>query len=836
MIGPALDDLVDAVTTHNRLVIVVMLVLTAGMVAGVSNLETTQQAEEDTDEFEDLEEVQAIEYAEERYDAQEDQNVSYAAVYVRDDGDDALSRATLLESLYYQRDVLDADAVADVLATDDDVVGVANLVAIQAAEDTGADLDAQIDALESAEDEEVEAIVAAIDAESEGLQFLPASDEPGGESSDHRLLFPLDTTDEEAHSDATEVLYEAAEAREDPEFFTVGEHAWAAGNEQVNENTVGLILPVALALILGTLAFTYRDPIDVIVGMIGVVVSILWMFGILGWLGVAAGMTMIIGPVLIGGLSIDFGFHVFNRYREQRGANEGIREPMRRGVRSVAVAFGLVTITAAVGFLANLANPLELIRELGIGISLGVVSAFVVFVTLVPALKVSADGALERVGVDRRKRPLGHGPYLRRALSTSVTLARHAAALVVVVALIAGAGGAVAWTALDEESFQEQTEEAAEWKQNLPEPLAWNDPDVIEHDQYVRERYQTPDDDETAHAQLLVRGEVTDDETLEAVDDGLEAADETGLAFEQPGANTVVSPLSVIEAVAETDEEFAATYEAADTTGDGVPDEDLEAVYDDLYAVAPEEASQVIERSDGEYESLRVIVPVDRSDTVDEQADDAQEVAATIEGEDGTLTATPLDMATVNQAVLGEITQGILHTLVIALGVITVGLAAIYRVSRGSATLGLVTVVPIALVIGLVVGGMYVLEIPLTMLTALLMSLVVGLGIDYNIHISDRFSQELESGRDALEALSLAVTGTGGALLGSTLTSAGAFATLVLHPHPQLESFGAMVVLALVTSFLLSVVVLPSLLFLWARHVRSSTPNRPATPASTPDD
>jgi len=34
-------------------------------------------------------------------------------------------------------------------------------------------------------------------------------------------------------------------------------------------------------------------------------------------------MTMIIGPVMIAGLSIDFGFHVFMRYREQRGTTKG---------------------------------------------------------------------------------------------------------------------------------------------------------------------------------------------------------------------------------------------------------------------------------------------------------------------------------------------------------------------------------------------------------------------------------------------------------------------------------------------------------------------------------
>ena len=117
---------------------------------------------------------------------------------------------------------------------------------------------------------------------------------------------------------------------------------------------------------------------------------------------------------------------------------------------------------------------------------------------------------------------------------------------------------------------------------------------------------------------------------------------------------------------------------------------------------------------------------------------------------------------------------------------------------------------------------MYVLSIPLTLLTALLMSLVIGLGVDYNIHVGDRFADERRDGKSTFEALDAAVTGTGGALLGSTLTSAGAFATIMLVPHPQLESFGAIVVVAMTTAFVASVLVLPSLLVLWDRHVPAS--------------
>ncbi|HKL28966.1 MAG TPA: MMPL family transporter, partial [Natrialbaceae archaeon] len=182
----------------------------------------------------------------------------------------------------------------------------------------------------------------------------------------------------------------------------------------------------------------------------------------------------------------------------------------------------------------------------------------------------------------------------------------------------------------------------------------------------------------------------------------------------------------------------------------------------------------------------------------------------------------------ITEAIVDELVDGILLTMAVALLAILLTLAVVFRVTHGSASLGVAVSIPIALVIGFVVGGMYLLDIPLTLVTALLMSLVVGLGVDYNIHVGDRFADERRAGKPPVEALRTAVVGTGGALLGSTLTTTGAFATIILVPHPQLQSFGSIVVIALVTAFISSVLVLPSLLLLWERHVPESV----ATPDS----
>lgn len=266
--------------------------------------------------------------------------------------------------------------------------------------------------------------------------------------------------------------------------------------------------------------------------------------------------------------------------------------------------------------------------------------------------------------------------------------------------------------------------------------------------------------------------------------------------------------------LAEEDDEFAAAISEADTSGNGVPDTNLEALYNEMYTLSPESASQVIESTDGTYQSIRIIGPADGGGSLSERADDQTAVASTVE-DDSNLTATAVSETTILQSGIEAITDGILHVMVLALVSVFVVYTIIARYLYGSATLGAVTVIPIVLVTGLVISGMYVLDLPLTLVTALLMSLVIGLGIDYNIHVSDRFAQELEAGRNFSQALEAAVVNTGGALLGSALTTAVAFAAIILHPHPQLENLGTLVVLALLMSFLVSVFVLPSLLTIW---------------------
>jgi len=414
--------------------------------------------------------------------------------------------------------------------------------------------------------------------------------------------------------------------------------------------------------------------------------------------------------------------------------------------------------------------------------------------------------------------------------------------------VLVAAVGAFTYTEIDRQGFQEGFTDADDWQTDVPGPMGWS-AHKTEYRQnlgYVQSNFQADVERDRATA-FLVRGDVTGVEALRRIEAGTRAANTSDLTFKQDGEVPVVSPLTVIQDVASEDpvvagavasvraeneafdrliarleaenEEFAASLASASDAPRTLDAEggDLTRVYDALYERAPEEAARVIERRDGAYRSIRLIVPVQQGLDVNDQGEEMHSIAAETAGESD-LSVVPVGFATVSNAGLGEIADSILETMLLAFAGVALVLAGTYKLERGSATLGAVTVVPIALVIGLVFGGMYLFGVPLTFVTAFLASITVGLGIDYNIHISDRFAQEFAEGLDPVPALHETVTGTGGALLGSALTSGAAFATLLMHPSPVFQSFGFIVVVALLLSFAVSVLVFPSLLLWWARR------------------
>ncbi|MFA9504363.1 MMPL family transporter [Natrinema sp. H-ect1] len=700
-------------------------------------------------------------------------------------------------------------------------------------------LEEQIEALESLDDEEFErTLESTLSGESEdnlAIGFMPSSYEPGSTQAETRMTAITQSTAGgsaggiEGGMISDEILDNQLEIRDiaeshDQDYLVFGAGVITDEIDRSMGDSLAIVGPLALLFVVVALLVAYRDLLDIVLGVAGIVAVLVWTFGFMGWADIAFNQMFVAVPVLLIGLSIDYAIHVFMRHREQReadGAEGTVRGSMTVALAGVGAALVWVTATTVIGFLSNLVSPIGPIREFGVVSSVGIVAALIVFGALIPAAKVEIDEFLESHGFDRRKRAFGTGGgRFSEVLTVGSTAARRFPLAVLLVVALITAGGAYGATQVDT-SFQQEdflADSPPDWTKNLPGGMAPGEYHAKDNLEYVNEHFQP----ENSQAQILVEDDVTDDEFLNATDRARDdAAAEGGVAYTlATGDADIQGPLSTMERVAGQNESFNESFTAADTDGDGVPDENVSALYDQLFEIDEDAASQVIHRTDGgEYQSARLIVGVQGNASSAETTDEMRAIAGDLEDRgDGEWSAIATGDPVVSHIVEQDLLDTVLESLLITLVAVFLFLTAAYWLAGNSASLGAITLLPVAFSVAWILGTMYLIGMPFNVLTGMITSLTVGLGVAYSIHISERYRLELERQGNVWSALRTTVTGTGGALLGSAATTVGGFGTLAFAILPALQQFGIITGLTITYAFLASVVVLPSLLVVWTRY------------------
>lgn len=850
----------EVLTSHSKLIIALLLVVTtvvgAGAVVGTTGEGQIGRADIDSSAQAALDRIDST---------YETDDAVVTQVVVRDEGGNVLTRESLLQSLRLQQELRDNASINATLRNGTGVIGIENVVANVAyaheqanrtptpgAENSSATaappqgqqssptIDQQIEALESSSDEQVETYLSRIlnangtVSGSNPTEFLSTEYEPGTTTAEARttLVFQQgpsgsDTTTKTVND--AQVAVDSLVEKRFTDAFVFGEGIIDAESSQAIGDTFIIITPVAIVLLLVVLAIAYRDLVDVLVGVFGIGVVMVWYTGIQGWLSIPSNSTLIAVPFLLIGLSIDYSLHVVMRYREARDGvldtdDESVsrRDPttvMRVGISGVVLALATAAFSTAVGFLSNYTSPLGSIQDFAILSGLGIVAIFVVFAALVPAVKLELERLFDRRGWDRNSSAVGVGSgRLNRVLSGVSTLVQRIPIVVLVVSVLLASGGAYSATGIDTEFNQADflPQDAPEWMDSLPGPFAPGDYDVSENLDYLSDNFRQRG--QNAEGQILIRGDVTAPTLLTAADNTTDNIDRSGtIVVGGDGRAAIEGPASVIRSVAAENQTVAAAIKARDVDGDGLPDRDVATVYDLVFETAPDRASSVLYRADnGSYESARLVVGVQGDASAQSVAGDVRDVATSIEG-----TAPVTAVATGGPVITAVVQSGLFETLLkgfaITLGVILVLLVGLYWWRYRAPGLGVLTLFPVVIALAWLLGTMAVLDIPFNSETVVITSLAIGLGVDYSIHVSERFVDEHARHNSLADTLTTALTGTGGALLGSAVTTATGFGVLALSLSPPLQRFGIVTGLSIVYAFIACMTVLPCLLIVRKR-------------------
>ncbi len=162
----------------------------------------------------------------------------------------------------------------------------------------------------------------------------------------------------------------------------------------------------------------------------------------------------------------------------------------------------------------------------------------------------------------------------------------------------------------------------------------------------------------------------------------------------------------------------------------------------------------------------------------------------------------------IDSEMMDALTTGRYEITIIGLVLIFLSLLVIYK----SFYRAILPIIPIILIVGWSGGVMAMFNISYTPLTATLGALIMGIGTEFTILITERFEEEKLKTENRQEAIKNALSKMANPILVSALTTMGGFSALIFSDFVILSNFGIMTLVNLSLALLSTIVVLPTIL------------------------
>lgn len=115
-------------------------------------------------------------------------------------------------------------------------------------------------------------------------------------------------------------------------------------------------------------------------------------------------------------------------------------------------------------------------------------------------------------------------------------------------------------------------------------------------------------------------------------------------------------------------------------------------------------------------------------------------------------------------------------------------------------------------------GTMVLLDIPFSTMAVAVVPLLLGLGVDYSVHLSHSYRSELATGRTPAEAIKLSVIEIGEAMFLAMLTTVIAFLSFLTATVPPMRDFGLILALGIIYTFITALTLQPAVRYLLDRR------------------
>ncbi|HIB39581.1 MAG TPA: RND family transporter [Candidatus Lambdaproteobacteria bacterium] len=572
--------------------------------------------------------------------------------------------------------------------------------------------------------------------------------------------------------------------------------------------------PFVALLAVFSLWLTFRRPSGVAVPMLVVGFSILFTLAIMVVFEVPLNTITSALPVFLISIGVADGIHMFSEYRENR--IEGL--PREKAVclmlDKLALPVTMTSITTAVGFLSLTVSDIVPIFTFGIFVAVGTLLAMVLSLIFIPALlmvlpeKVSASQ--EGSGTDEN---LSRGVHqvnfmdrlFQKSLDVMTAWVLRNARPVLLAALAICAISIYGLSQVKVESSLEsyfQTDAPLVVANRAMEKLSGSRTiNIVITKTGEEEPWKNPDNLKVVEEfQEFLANEPKVKRTLSLVD----LIKRISYAFNENRKefNRLPNGFEFLESE-EIFEENGQTEKR--TVKREISGRDLIAQYLVLYENSGGDVlSDVV---DSEYLNLNLAVTISSNSTTEEEKllQSIEDYAVRQFPQGFSMTSSgmvPINVATSNEVVTSQI-----RSLSGSILAVFLMLALIFR----SVSRGLMGMIPLVFTVLFNFGVMGFFGVHLDIGTALVSSIVIGIGVDYSIHYLSSMFHELADGTELHDAISNTVRRSGKAITSNAVTVGFGFLALSVSEFLPLVTLSWMIWLTLNISALATMILIPAL-------------------------
>lgn len=536
----------------------------------------------------------------------------------------------------------------------------------------------------------------------------------------------------------------------------------------------GLVLiPLALLIMLGFLWLAFREWRGMVLPFTVVVLSMAFAMGLAPLLGWKLSVLSLIVPIMLIAVANDYGIHMIAKYQElvsgqPDSSNNSIVKTMVRRLRLPIVFTGLTTIAGILGLLAHAIIPA---RQVGVLASAGIALAVLLTIFFLPAWLSLLPRSKPVTGGSRKS-----GSMLDRTLSRLAVMitARPGRVILISAALTVIFATGILFIRVDanQENF-------------FPPRHPVSRASVLINNHFGGSQ----------SISIMMEGDIKDPALLETMD---------GWAEEIKAMKGVGDSYSIATVLKEMTK---ALYDK-DESGYGKIPDSREAVAQilEIYNLSgdPGDFDRLV---DFDYTKAHMMVRFEKPETGIIR-DVLAKISSMAERDNADITVGGYAYIMLQFADL--IVRGQVNSLIFAVLIVLVLLSLIFRSFRG----GLISTLPILASVIFLLGFMGIAGIALDPATALLSSIMVGVGVDYTIHFLWRYRSELElSGHRSAIIKTLTTTGRG--IVYNALSVMVGFSVLVFSGFTSIRFFGYLVLISIGVCLVSALFVIPSLLLVF---------------------